>query len=55
VYVAGKPSPSVVSRERLDGNWSVERVEMPSAWAGAGEAITDDDADDTSKLLKTAA
>jgi hypothetical protein len=55
----------MVSRERLDVNWSVERVEMaemPSTWASAhshshhgqhGEAILDDEipVPDTAKLL----
>ena len=48
---AGSP---IVSRERLDGNWSVERVDV-GEWRGsgnAGEAIVDED-DDRSKLLRS--
>lgn len=53
----------VVSRERLDGNWSVEKVEVGGVWEaeedrhrgnGGGEAIVEDehDSNDRAKLLR---
>lgn len=57
----GRPGSSpMVSRERLDGNWSVERVAVGDWQDGGGnggvaggEAIVEEAEDDRSKLLRT--
>lgn len=48
---------SLVSRERLDGDWSVERVEVAPDWSSSGSSEHDhtlepEDDRDTAKLLR---